>query len=81
MTSIPQPPMRPDAESMAKTINDIITFLRDRNQTGIKFQSFAQSEIDKFTNLTFEGTILYNSTTREANVAYVENDALKWRAF
>lgn len=81
MTSIPQPPMHPNVENLAQTVNDIITFLRDRNELGIKFQSFTQEEINNFTDLTFEGTIVYNATTHEANVAYVVNNVLSWRAF
>lgn len=81
MANIPQPPVDTSNESIHRALTDTITFLRDRNEQGIKFQSFTQTQIDSFTDLSYEGTVLYNSTTREANVAFVSAGNLLWRAF
>jgi hypothetical protein len=81
MATIPQLQLDANISGLTQTVNDIITFLRERNEQGIKFQSFTQEQIDNFTDLSFEGTIVYNTTTQEANVSYVENEELLWRAF
>ena len=81
MANIPQPPLDLSNESLHRTLTDAITFMRERHEQGIKYQSFTQDEINGFTDLSYEGTIVYNSTTRESNVAYVSAGNLLWRAF
>ncbi len=81
MASIPQPPFDKSPESLHGALKDLITFIRERNEAGIKFQGFTQAQIDSFTDISYEGTIVYNTDAQEANVAFVTGGNIAWRAF
>ncbi len=79
MADIPQSPTASDNSSLHSAINDTITYIRDRNENGLKFNSYTQDEIDGFTDLDYEGTMVYNSTTGKANVSYLDGSNVSWK--
>ena len=80
MTKLPQPPINLTNESLKRSINDVVSFLREIYEKGLKYPGFSQAQIDSFTQTSFLGTLLFNTDTNEANVAYLDNDVVKWRA-
>ena len=81
MARLPQPPVTKDMESMHRSIQDTIRFLRETFDTGAKHPEFNQTQIDSFTDLSFLGTVLFNSDTQESNVSFLDSGEVKWRAF
>jgi len=78
---LPQPPVDLANESLHRSLNDLIAFVRQTYDQGSKHQEFTQSQIDQFTDLTNLGTILFNKDTQESNVSYFDSgsNSVKWR--
>ena len=81
MARLPQPPMVINNETMHRSLTDVISFLRQIYDNGLKFQSFTQDQINSFTDQSFLGTIVFNSTTNEPNTSYLDGNTVKWRSF
>ena len=81
MASIPAAPKTMANIDLHQTLTDVITFLRDVHENGLKFISFTQTQIDNLTDLSYQGTVVYNTTTEEPNTSYLDGGILKWRAF
>ena len=79
--NIPQAPLNSSNSHLQKSLTDTINFLRLMFNNGTKHAAFTQSQINAITNLDQAGTIVFNSTTNESNVSYVDAGVLKWRAF
>ncbi len=77
---LPQPPIKTDNASLHRSLTDIITFLRQNYDAGSKHPSFTQQQIDSFTQQNALGTLLFNSTTNESNISYLDGADVKWRA-
>lgn len=80
MPRLPQPPISNNNEDMHRSLTDMINFVHEIFDNGAKHPAFTQDQIDGFTDLSFLGTILFNSTTNESNVAYLDSGIVKWRA-
>lgn len=80
MARLPQPPLSNDNPNLHRSLTDIINFIHEIYDNGVKQPSFTQQQIDSFTDLSFLGTILFNSTTNESNVAYLSGSSVAWRA-
>lgn len=81
MARLPQPPTTINNETMHRSLTDVISFLREIYDNGLKYAGFTQDQIDSFTDESFLGTVLFNTTTNESNVSYLDNGVVKWRAF
>jgi len=77
---LPQPPLDNSNERLHRALTDIINFNRQIFEQGAKHPAFTQTQIDNFTEKSFLGTIVFNSTTNESNVAYLDGNDVKWRA-
>lgn len=80
MARLPQPPMSNDNAELHRSMQDVIRFLRQIFDQGAKHPEFSQAQIDSFTDLSFLGTVLFNSDTGESNVSYLDAGQVKWRA-
>lgn len=80
MARLPQSPVSNKEVDFHRSITDIVSFLRETFDNGSRHQSFPQSQIDGFTDQSFLGTILFNTTTNESNVSYLDAGVVKWRA-
>ena len=80
MARLPQPPIKNDNASLHRSLTDVITFMRQNYDLGAKHPAFTQAQIDSFTNQNALGTVLFNSTTNESNVSYLDAGDVKWRA-
>ena len=80
MARLPQPPISNDTAAIKKSLTDIISFLRTIYDNGMKCQSFTQDQIDSFTDQSFLGTRVHNTTTGEQNVSYLDAGIVNWRA-
>ncbi len=80
MASIPQPPLGSSNDELHKTLSDLITFIRERFENGTKTQSYTQEQLDSFTDLSWLGTIVYNSNAGENYVSYLDGSEVNWRA-
>ena len=78
---LPQPPSTLHPNDLQRSVTDIITFLREFYDRGSKHAGFTQAQIDTFTDPSFLGTVLFNTTTNESNVSYLDAGVVKWRAF
>ena len=54
--------------------------MREIYEQVLKQTGFTQTQIDSFIDSSFLGTILYNTTTKESNVSYLDGSQVKWRA-
>ncbi len=80
MPRLPQPPISDDMADIKRSLTDIISFLRTIYDNGMKCQSFTQDQIDSFTDLSFVGTRVQNTTTGEQNVSFLDSGVVNWRA-
>ncbi len=80
MARLPQPAADKSADSLHRTLSDIIRFMRENYEQGSKHVAFSQTQIDSFTDRNFLGTLLFNSTTNESNISYLDGNDVKWRA-
>lgn len=81
MARLPQPPVDSSNESIKKSLNDVISFMRETFDEGLQFVGFTQAQIDSFTDNKFLGTIVFNTDTQESNVSFLDNGQVNWRAF
>ncbi len=79
--NFPQPPLDNSPESLQKGIKDIMNFLMTIHNNGSKQKGFTQGEIDKMTDLSQLQTTVFNTTTNESNVSYLDSGIVKWRAY
>lgn len=79
--NIPTPPLNSTNADLKKSLTDTLNFLQLMFNNGTKHAGFTQAQIDAITNLDQAGTIVFNTTTNESNVSYIETGLLKWRAF
>ena len=80
MPRLPQPPFNKSPEELHRSLTDVITFMRQIFDEGAKHPGFTQAQIDSFTNPNFLGTLLFNTTTNESNISYLDAGVVKWRA-
>ena len=80
MARLPQAPVSSDPEAIHRALQDTIRFLRQIFDKGSKHPGFTQAQIDSFTDLSFLGTVLFNTDTNESNVSYLDSGVVKWRA-
>lgn len=80
MARLPQPPISTKNEDIHRSLKDMINFMHEIFDNGAKHPAFTQTQIDSFTDLSFLGTIVFNSTTNESNVAYLDGGSVSWRA-
>lgn len=79
MARLPQPPLDMSNESLHRSLTDLINFNRQIFDNGAKHPSFTQQQINNFTDRSFLGAIVYNSTTNESNVSYLNGSVVDWR--
>jgi prepilin-type processing-associated H-X9-DG protein len=80
MARLPQPPLGKTPNDLHRSLTDIISFMRETFDNGAKHPGFSQTQIDSFTDLSFLGTILFNTDTNESNIAYLDGSVVNWRA-
>ena len=80
MARLPQPPVNQSNEAIHRSLTDVISFMREIFDNGAKHPGFTQAQIDSFTDLSFLGTIVFNTDTNESNVAYLDGSVVNWRA-
>lgn len=79
MARLPQPPTAINNETLHRSLTDVINFMRETYDLGLKQQGFTQTQIDSFTDSSFLGTILFNTTTNASNVSFLDSGVVKWR--
>jgi prepilin-type processing-associated H-X9-DG protein len=77
---LPQPPVSVDPQDIHRSLTDVVTFLRRFYEQGSKQIGFTQLQIDTFTDLSYLGTVLFNTTTNESNVSFLDGSVVNWRA-
>ena len=80
MPRLPQPPLGNDNANLHRSLTDTLNYLHQVWDEGSKHPAFSQTQIDSFTDRQFLGTILFNSTTNESNVSFLDGNDVKWRA-
>lgn len=78
---LPQPPLSTNKEDLHRSLTDVITFLRRFYDQGSKHVGFSQAKIDTFTDLSYLGTVLFNTDTQESNVSFLDGSVVNWRPF
>jgi hypothetical protein len=76
---LPKAPITKDNEAIHRSLQDVVSFLRQIFNAGAKHPEFNQTQIDSFTDRSFLGTILFNQDTGASNISYLDNDEVKWR--
>jgi len=79
MARLPQPPVDKNIETLHRSLTDVISFMRQTFDQGSKHPGFTQDQIDSFTDLSYLGTIVFNTTTNESNVSFLDGATVDWR--
>lgn len=76
----PQPPITADIQTLHKKLTETCLFLQEMHQTGNKFAGYTQDQINAMTTNQDLGKVVFNTTTNESNISYLDTGVVKWRA-
>ena len=79
MARLPQPPLSLSDHHITRFNADIVRYLRDTFDKGAKHPGFTQAQIDSFTDRSFLGTLLFNTSSNESNISFLKEGVVTWR--